>query len=77
MRTLALAFGAAALLCGVAALSHSQEGSNLGPVYPEGWRMVDRFSGFRFQCTRSECALAPRRRVVAVLQRLSFPLRVL
>ncbi len=40
-------------LAGVAlgGLSHSQDGANLGSLYPEGWRMVDRFAGFRFECT--------------------------
>lgn len=35
-----------------AAISHEAEGSGIGSLYPEGWRMVDRFAGFRYECTR-------------------------
>jgi hypothetical protein len=43
-----------ALVCvaSAAAISHEAEGSGIGSLYPEGWRMIDRFAGFRYECTR-------------------------
>lgn len=43
----------AACLCGVVVgISHEAEGSGIGPLYPEGWRMIDRYAGIRYECKR-------------------------